>query len=131
MVKRHRILSFFVMLVLMFLVSANGKVAYADVQEGFYFHLSEPVFISINDFLDDTDTGIHYINMTPFSDIYLILDGKMTTMQELMDKDWDDAFYPIDPTKLKPAYTRIKDGSTITIDQSGMDPEPPEVEYIR
>lgn len=72
-----------------------------------------------------------YVRQTKEQDIIIILAGKMTTFQELANREFNDAFYPIDDTKLLPAYKRIADGSTITIDQSKADDAPPEIEYIR
>lgn len=131
MLTKPRTLSSLVVLVLILLLSTSHQTVYADIQEGLYFNTSEPVFASINDIVEDTDRVFSYINQTDLQTIYFIYNGKMTTLQELVDAgDWEKAFYPIDLAKLKPTYTRLIDGSTIQIDESA-DLEPPEVEYIR
>lgn len=131
MYTKLRTLSSVVVLVLIMFIIMSNQTVYAEVQEGLYFNTSEPFYASITDIIDDTDRVMSFIDQTELNNIYFIYEGKMTTIQELVDaNNWENTFYPIDPAKLKPVYTRLIDGSTIEIDQS-LDLEPPEVEYIR
>ncbi|MGC5324901.1 hypothetical protein [Brevibacillus sp. SYSU BS000544] len=124
-------LSSIVVLVLFMFVITSNQTVYAEVQEGLYFNTTKPVYASMTDIIEDTDRVMTYIDQTELKSIYYISNGKMATIQEMVDaEDWENAFYPIDLAKLKPVYTRLIDGSTIEIDQS-LDMEPPEVEYIR
>lgn len=128
--KLRTLLSIVVLVVIMFVTISNPTV-YAEVQEGLYFNTSEPVYASMTNLIEDTDRVVAYIEQTDLKNIYYIYNGKMATIQEMVDaEDWENAFYPIDLAKLKPVYTRLIDGSTFEIDQS-LDLEPPEVEYIR
>lgn len=129
--NRHRFLSLLIIMASMFLIGYHSNIAYAQIQEGLYFNGTSSVFYTIDDFIADTDRGLQYVYQTDDEDIVIILDGKMTTLQDLAEKDFNQAFFPMDYTKLRPMYTRIADGSTITIDQSQADNEPPEIEYIR